>query len=124
MSCIIYCGVGPSRRRSAGVRNVCYPCTVEITLNIPDELARKITHEGSDPARVALEALALEGYRTERLSESAVHQMLGGRDQDGSACFSEATWGLSPLRYRGFRAGPGNWRKVTRKTSGRNGFRH
>jgi hypothetical protein len=50
---------------------------VEITFNIPDEFARKITPEGSDPARVALEALALEGYRAERLSESAVRQMLG-----------------------------------------------
>ncbi len=50
---------------------------MEITLNIPDELARQVTSEGKDPARVALEALALEGYRTERLSESAVRQMLG-----------------------------------------------
>jgi len=50
---------------------------VEITLNIPDELARQVASEGKDPARVALEALALEGYRTERLSESAVRQMLG-----------------------------------------------
>ncbi len=56
---------------------MCYPCPVEITLNIPDDLARQITPEGSDPARVALEALALEGYRAERLSESAVRQMLG-----------------------------------------------
>jgi hypothetical protein len=59
------------------IRNVCYPYPVEITFNIPGELARKITLEGSDPARVALEALALEGYRTERLSESAVRRMLG-----------------------------------------------
>jgi hypothetical protein len=50
---------------------------VEITIKIPDEFARKITPEGSDPARIALEALALEGYRAERLSESAVRQMLG-----------------------------------------------
>jgi hypothetical protein len=50
---------------------------VEITLNIPDELARQVASEGQDPARVALEALALEGYRAERLSESAVRQMLG-----------------------------------------------
>jgi hypothetical protein len=50
---------------------------VEITLNIPDELARQVTPEGSDRAQVALEALALEGYRAERLSESAVRQMLG-----------------------------------------------
>jgi hypothetical protein len=50
---------------------------VEITLNIPDEFARQVTPEGGDPARVALEALALEGYRAEQLSESAVRQMLG-----------------------------------------------
>lgn len=50
---------------------------MEITLNIPDELARQVTPEGQDPARVALEALALEGYRTELLSESAVRQLLG-----------------------------------------------
>ncbi len=56
---------------------MCYPYPVEITLKIPDELARQVAPEGSDPARVALEALALEGYRTERLSESAVRQMLG-----------------------------------------------
>lgn len=50
---------------------------MEITINIPDELARQVTSEGKDPARVTLEALALEGYRAERLSESAVRQMLG-----------------------------------------------
>jgi hypothetical protein len=50
---------------------------MEITLKIPDELARKAASEDWDPERVALEALALEGYRTERLSESAVRQMLG-----------------------------------------------
>src|ERR1700680_3523503 len=77
MSRIIYCGVGRSRRRSAGARDECYPSPVEITLNIPDELARQVTPEGGDPARVALEALALKGYRAERLSESAVRQMLG-----------------------------------------------
>ncbi len=50
---------------------------MEITLHIPDEIARKVSSEGKDAARVALEALALEGYRTERLSESAVREMLG-----------------------------------------------
>jgi hypothetical protein len=50
---------------------------MEIILNIPDELARKVTSEGKEPARVALEALALEGYRAGQLSESAVREMLG-----------------------------------------------
>jgi Uncharacterised protein family (UPF0175) len=67
----------PTQRPGHPPGNVCYSYTVEITLNIPDEFARQVTPEGSDPVRVALEALALEGYRTERLSESAVRQMLG-----------------------------------------------
>lgn len=50
---------------------------MEITFNIPDEFARQVVSEGEDPARVALEALALEGYRAGRLSESAVREMLG-----------------------------------------------
>ena len=50
---------------------------MEIILQIPDELARQVASEGKDPARVALEALALEGYRAEQLSESAVRQILG-----------------------------------------------
>jgi uncharacterized protein UPF0175 len=55
----------------------CYAFEVEITINIPDELARQVASQGKEPARVALEALALEGYRAELLSESAVRQMLG-----------------------------------------------
>ena len=57
--------------------SLCYSQRIQITLNIPDELARQVAPEGRDPARVALEALAFEGYRTELLSESAVRQMLG-----------------------------------------------
>jgi hypothetical protein len=50
---------------------------MDITLNIPDDLAQRVTSEGKDPARLALEALAIEGYRAELMSESAVRQMLG-----------------------------------------------
>ena len=50
---------------------------MQITLNIPDDLARQVAPEGKDPARVALEALVLEGYRTKLLSESALRKMLG-----------------------------------------------
>jgi len=34
---------------------------MEITLKIPNELARQLASEGKDAARVAVEALALEG---------------------------------------------------------------
>lgn len=52
---------------------------MQITVNIPDEFAKAIAPEGKDPARIALEALALEGYRSEALSESDVRRMLGFR---------------------------------------------
>jgi hypothetical protein len=50
---------------------------VEVTLNIPDELAAQIISEGKDPSRTALEALVLEGYRTEQMSEAEIRQLLG-----------------------------------------------
>jgi hypothetical protein len=50
---------------------------MQVTFDIPDNIAAQIIAEGKDPARAALEALAVEGYRTEQLSESEVRQMLG-----------------------------------------------
>lgn len=50
---------------------------MEIILTLPDELAGQISAQGQDPARAALEALALEGYRSERLSAAEVRRMLG-----------------------------------------------
>jgi Uncharacterised protein family (UPF0175) len=50
---------------------------MEVTLNIPDELAAQIISEGKDPSRTALEALALEGYRTEQISEAEIRRLLG-----------------------------------------------
>ena len=50
---------------------------MQITLEIPDDLAAQLLPTGQDPARAALEALALTGYRARRLSESQVKQMLG-----------------------------------------------
>lgn len=40
-----------------------------ITVEIPDDLAGVLATGGKDPARAVLEAVALEGYRTDRLSE-------------------------------------------------------
>jgi hypothetical protein len=50
---------------------------MEVTLHIPDDIAKRLSAAGEDMPRRALEAIALEGYRAERLSESAVRQMLG-----------------------------------------------
>jgi hypothetical protein len=48
-----------------------------ITLNLPEDIARHLAARGEDPARVALEALALEGYRSRNLSEEQIRRMLG-----------------------------------------------
>ena len=48
-----------------------------MTVTIPDDLAAQLTAAGKDPARAALEALAIEGYRAGRLSENEVRVMLG-----------------------------------------------
>ena len=48
-----------------------------ITIEIPDEFAGQLVAEGGDPARAALEAIALEGYRSDRLSEADIRRLLG-----------------------------------------------
>jgi hypothetical protein len=54
-----------------------YLLGVEILLNIPDELAMQMQTDDAGLARTALEAFALEGYRSDRLSEADVRQLLG-----------------------------------------------
>jgi hypothetical protein len=46
-----------------------------IDIEIPDSLADVIA-PGQDPARAALEAIALEGYCSDRLSEYDVQELL------------------------------------------------
>jgi hypothetical protein len=48
-----------------------------ITIEIPDELAAALTPSGRDLCRAALEAIALDGYRSDRLTEADVRQLLG-----------------------------------------------
>ncbi len=50
---------------------------MRVTLNLADEIAVKLFPEGADPARVALEALALEAYRSRLLFESDLCRVLG-----------------------------------------------
>src|SRR3984885_14841118 len=48
-----------------------------ITVELPDLLAGVLSAEGKDPARAVLEAMALEGYRTEQLTEADLKELLG-----------------------------------------------
>lgn len=48
-----------------------------ITVDIPEEIAARLIAAGQDPARAALEAIALEGYRNDRLTEAEIRRLLG-----------------------------------------------
>lgn len=50
---------------------------MQVVLEIPDEMARQFAPDGEGLSRAALEALALEGYRTKRLTESKLRRLLG-----------------------------------------------
>ncbi len=52
---------------------------MDVQLQIPDDVARVLQNQQPDLSRAALEALALEGYRSERLSEGQLRRMLGFR---------------------------------------------
>ena len=45
---------------------------MQITVELPDDIARH-----SDPGREALEALVIEGYRSEKLTHHQAAQLLG-----------------------------------------------
>jgi predicted HTH domain antitoxin len=50
---------------------------MEITLRIPDELARSLGAAGADLSRRSLQALAIDGYRQGDLTQFQVGQLLG-----------------------------------------------
>jgi hypothetical protein len=50
---------------------------MKVTFEIPDDIAAALSTDGRNLSRAALEALAVEGHRTEQLSEGQIAQMLG-----------------------------------------------
>jgi hypothetical protein len=50
---------------------------VTITVQLPDAVGSLLFASGREPTRAVLEAIALEGYRAEQLTESDVRQLLG-----------------------------------------------
>ena len=50
---------------------------MQITLDIPDDLAGALALSGEDPGRAALEALALNAYQEHRLTGFQVRTLLG-----------------------------------------------
>ena len=50
---------------------------MNVTIQIPDEIARRLTAAGEDLSRRALEALAVEEYRHDRLTKPELRRLLG-----------------------------------------------
>jgi predicted HTH domain antitoxin len=50
---------------------------MEVTLHIPDDVARCLGQSGGDLSRQALEALAVDGYRRGSLTQLQVGRLLG-----------------------------------------------
>jgi len=50
---------------------------MQIMIEIPEDLAAMLSAPGQDPARAALEAMALEAYRQQRLSAYQLRTLLG-----------------------------------------------
>jgi predicted HTH domain antitoxin len=50
---------------------------MQFTVELPDDLAERILSAGADPARTALEDMAVEAYRQHRLTEHQLGVLLG-----------------------------------------------
>jgi hypothetical protein len=50
---------------------------MNVTLSIPDDLVARLSAEGDDISRRALEALAVEGYRAGQLTRPELRRLLG-----------------------------------------------
>jgi hypothetical protein len=50
---------------------------MQVTVEIPDDVARILAPQGQDPARATLEAVAVEGYRSGALTAYQVRRLLG-----------------------------------------------
>ncbi|MCI0424051.1 MAG: UPF0175 family protein [Acidobacteria bacterium] len=50
---------------------------MEVTIEIPNAIAEQMARDGESISRELLEAFAIEGYRTERLSRGQVSEILG-----------------------------------------------
>jgi chromosome segregation and condensation protein ScpB len=48
-----------------------------VTISLPDELLAALTAQDKDLSRTALEALALEAYRTRKITTAQLRRLLG-----------------------------------------------
>jgi predicted HTH domain antitoxin len=52
---------------------------MDVTIRLPDDLAQRLSATGGDLSRRALEALAIEEYKSGRLTSAELRRLLGFR---------------------------------------------
>jgi len=50
---------------------------MQVTVEIPDDMAQRLAVPGQEPARTTLEAVAIEGYRSGALTAHQTRRLLG-----------------------------------------------
>jgi hypothetical protein len=50
---------------------------MDVTVHIPDDIADRLSADGGDLSRLALEGLALEEYKNERITKAELRRLLG-----------------------------------------------
>jgi hypothetical protein len=60
---------------------------MNLTVHLPDDLAQRLSADGVDLARRALEALASEEFRAGRLTKHELRQLLGFETRAELDCF-------------------------------------
>lgn len=64
---------------------------MEITLHIPDDVAKRLSAAGGDVSRCALEALAVEGYREQTLTLYQISEMLACPESKRKTSWDDVT---------------------------------
>jgi predicted HTH domain antitoxin len=54
---------------------------MNVAIEIPDEVGRALASQGNDVSQAVLEAVAIEAYRSGRVTPAQVQQMLGLRSR-------------------------------------------
>ena len=55
----------------------CSLLIMQVNVEIPDEMAKRLMPQGQDPARTTIEAVAIEGYRSGALTAYQTRRLLG-----------------------------------------------
>jgi len=88
---------------------------MRIKLDLPQEIAEALETEGRELSRTVLEALALEGYRSGKLSESQVRRFLDFRTRHEVDAFLKEHGVPTPCTEQDLEQDIGDAQKVSGK---------